>query len=315
MVTELTPQDDSLHPVALDDPFWSETHWFSFDQPGPDLSATIYPFFRPNLNIAHLAVYFWDPSAHAPWLVRYGKAYWHLPHPSMDVTSLRLGDLEYDCIEPLQSWVVRYRDGEQVQAELQFEGLREMHCETKEAERGHTDQPCRVTGYVTLDGQRYEIDTLGTRDKSWGPRSDIRQGNPAPNGMTGGAYTYGTRSGDDQFLVRSVMTGNAGEIRPGGYLVRDGTKAAIAGGERRVLKRSSGYPEELVVTFEDALGRSLELQGRCVNRLAKQAFPTTFAWLSMTEWRTTSGETFLGEDQEVFGPYSSGPRMAALNTH
>lgn len=311
---ELTTQDDSLHQPANDDPFWSETHWFSFDQPGSNLSTTIYPFFRKNLNIAQVSVYFWDPSAHEPWLVRYGKAYWHLPYPDMDVTALRLGDLEYDCVEPLKKWVVRYRDGEQVQAELEFEGLQEAHLESKNADAGHLDQPCKVTGYVALDGQRYDIDTLGMRDKSWGIRTDIRTGNPLPNGVTGGAYTFGNQAAGDHFLVRSLMMGNTGQVRPGGYYIRDGKSARLASGERRVLERRNGYPVEVEVSFEDELGRSLSLRGTSRNRLADYAFSTTFAWLSMTEYRTADGETFLGEDQEVFGPYTSGPRMAALNT-
>ena len=310
----LTHEDDSLHPPVVADPYWSETHWFSFDQPGPNLSTTIYPVFRKNFEIAYLAVYLWDESAHEPWLARYGKAYWHLPYPEMDVTQLRLGDLEYDCVEPLKTWDVRYRDGEQVEMQLRFEGLREPHLARKTAAGGHFDQPCRVTGEVTLDGERIEIDTLGIRDKSWGVRPDARVGAPAPDGRTGATYAYGTRSADDQFLVVPTSYGNVGRAGEGsGYLVRDGSKALIAKAERRVLKRENGHPVELMLDLEDVSGRTLHLLGTCRNRLANQALPTTFAWLSMTEWRTADGETFLGEDQEVFGPYASGPRMSALN--
>jgi hypothetical protein len=171
----------------------------------------------------------------------------------MDVTHLRLEDLEYDCNEPLKSWTVRYRDGEQVRAELQFDGLREAHLAHKAESAGHLDQPCKVVGYVELDGQRIAIDTLGMRDKSWGPRPDRRVGSPAPGGITGMAYTYGNRSGEDQFLVYSMMTGNVGQARPGGYLVRNGTTAPIARGERRVLRRSHGHPDEVEMNIEDDL--------------------------------------------------------------
>ena len=34
MSFELTPEDDSLHLPTVDDIWWAETHWFSFDQPG-----------------------------------------------------------------------------------------------------------------------------------------------------------------------------------------------------------------------------------------------------------------------------------------
>lgn len=314
MTEAVTPQDDSLHPPTNDDPYWSETHWFSFDQPGPDISATIYPVWRPNLGIAHLAVYIWDASSHEPWLVRYGKAYWHLPLPGMDVTRLRLGDLEYDCVEPLRSWDVRYRDGVQAAFELRFEALREPHVPRKTADGGHMDQPCRVQGELRLGSDVYAIDTLGMRDKSWGPRPDARTGNPAPGGVTGGAYTYGNISADEQFLAYSLMTGNEGTLRPGGYLVRDGIKAGLSVGTRRVSQRVNGYPVELQLEMTDDLGRTLTVTGRCINRLANQAFPTTFAWMSMTHWRANTGQEFLGEDQEVFPPFSLGPALAALNT-
>ena len=77
----LTERDDDLHPPASDDRWWSETYWFSFDQPGADLSATIYPVFRPNASVCSLAVYLWDASGSTPWTARYGRSYWHLPMP------------------------------------------------------------------------------------------------------------------------------------------------------------------------------------------------------------------------------------------
>jgi len=311
----LTPEDDSYHPPTLDAMHWSETHWFSFDQPGSNLSISVYPVLRKNLNIASVALYVWDGSAHAPWLIRYGKGYWQLPFPAMDLTELRLGDLEYDCVEPLKTWDVRYNDGQQISLDLRWSGLREPHLAGKTGNGGHFDQPCQVTGQLTLDGQRYAIDTLGMRDKSWGPRTDLRTGNPDANGQTGGAYTYGTQSADDQFLMYSTGSGNVGQARPAsGYLIRDGRKAAIARGTRRVLGRRNGYPTSVEIDLEDESGRRLQLIGTCQNRLAKQAFSTTFAWLSMTEWRAPDGERFLGEDQEVWSPYYSGPRLQQLNT-
>ncbi len=310
----LVPGDDDFHPPTLDDPYWTETHWFSFDQPGPNLSCSVYPVLRRNLNIASVALYLWDGSESAPWLIRYGKAYWHLPFPESGLRQLRLGDLEYDCIEPLLSWAVRYADGEQVALDLRWDGLREAHLAHKSPHGGHLDQPCRVTGTVTIDGERYDIDTLGMRDKSWGVRPDVRAGVAAEDGRSAVAYTYGTLSADEQFLIYSAMKGNVGDAMPGGYLVRGGEKSAIVRGTRRVLGRSSGYPTEIELVIEDDLGRTLKVHGICQNRLAKQAFSTTFAWLSMTEWRTPDGERFLGEDQEVFSPYSSGARMARLNT-
>ncbi|SFQ53086.1 hypothetical protein SAMN05216567_118133 [Variovorax sp. OK605] len=36
--------------------------------------------------------------------------------------------------------------------------------------RGHTEQSMAVRGHIAVDGQRFDIDGTGYRDKSWGPR-------------------------------------------------------------------------------------------------------------------------------------------------
>ncbi|MBI4300045.1 MAG: hypothetical protein HY677_02840 [Chloroflexi bacterium] len=293
----ITPEDDALHPPTLDDMWWCETHWFNFDQPGPNLSTTIYPFIRKNMNIASVAVFLWDGSACEPWHVRYGRAFWQVPiSPSTDFKNLRLEGLEYDRLEPFKSYRVAYKEGDIVDMELHFEALREPHLAHKSEHGGHLDQTCRVRGFVKLDNERIDIDCFGMRDKSWGPRTD------RASGRGGGAYTFGI-SGDDQFLVLTGPTGrNVGQSRGGGFFWRDGKKADISRAERRVIRRRRGYPEDIELQFEDSLGRQLRATGRCLNRVANQALAGTFAWLSMTEWRATDGALLIGEDQEVWTP-------------
>ena len=97
------------------------------DVPGPNLSATIYPLFRPNLRVCSLAVYVWDASAYEPWAVRYGHATWHLAMPETDLTDLRLEGLRYRTVEPLRVYEVAYHDGDRCRLDLRYEGLREPH--------------------------------------------------------------------------------------------------------------------------------------------------------------------------------------------
>ena len=40
---------------------------------------------------------------------------------------------------------------------------------------GHLDFVGRVTGYVVLRGKRYEVDSMGGMDRSWGTRSELGQ--------------------------------------------------------------------------------------------------------------------------------------------
>ena len=153
-MTSLTEHDDLLHPAADAGPWWSETCWFSFDQLGPDLSATIYPLFRPNLGVCSLGVYLWDGSAHEPWKVRYGRAFWQLPMPATDLDALELVGLRYERLEPLRRFRVRYEDGDAVALDLESLVCREPHQAHLAEGVGHYDQPCHVVGEVSCGGRR-----------------------------------------------------------------------------------------------------------------------------------------------------------------
>ena len=41
-----THPDDEFHPPTSDDPYWTETCWFTFTVPERRLSGQLYPFFR-----------------------------------------------------------------------------------------------------------------------------------------------------------------------------------------------------------------------------------------------------------------------------
>ena len=43
--------DDLFHPPTSDDPFWTETCWFTFAVPERKLSGQLYPFFRANQGV------------------------------------------------------------------------------------------------------------------------------------------------------------------------------------------------------------------------------------------------------------------------
>ena len=306
-MTALTAADDRLHPPATDHPWWTETSWFSFDQPGEDVSATFYPMFRPNLGVCSLGVAVWDATAHEPWRVPFARTFWHLPAPATtDLTALRLEGFELDCLEPLTRYRVAYREEGLVDVELECTGLRAPHEGGIGRGMGHFDQPCRVVGEVTVRGRTIAVDTLGMRDRTWSPR-------PEAGRSTGTAYTYGHANADDQFLVLSALDGDVGRLVGGvftGYLVRDGFHAPLASAERRVVERRDGYPLTIEIDATDTEGRRLEAVGTTRNRLANQANPNQFAWMSMTEWRIAGGPTVVGEDQEVWSPDRLGPRRS-----
>lgn len=286
----ITAADDAFHPPASADIWWTETAWFAFAVPERGICGALYPLFRPNLGVCSAAVHLWDESADAPGEVLYGRTFWHLPMPSsLERMSLACG-LAYECVEPLRRYRLRYEDGADLALDLHFEALFEPHAVGGGGERGHFDQPGRVRGSLRLRGEEIAVDCLEMRDRSWGPRPDTV-------GLRAG-YAYATASERDAFHVMSIFTGECDQV-VGGYLLRDGRLADIASGTRQVVERDRGRPQRVQISAVDTLGRELQAEGRCASRLAFQASPGLFAWMSLTHWRFAEYEAW-GEDQDVW---------------
>lgn len=292
-MTGPTARDDRLHAPPAPDPSWAETAWFSFAAPERALAGTVYPLFRASLGVCALGVAVWDAGAHEPWRARYARRLWHLPMPEADLDALELEGLELRCLEPLKRYRVRYRDGERIDLDLEYAGLIPPHAPAAAPERGHLDQPCRVRGTLRLGGEEIAIDGNEMRDRSWGPRDDRRR--------TRGSYCYGIRDARESFLAATMEVEGVERVVMG-FLLRGGEKHDLASGTRRVLERSeAGFPVRVVLEATDRAGRTLTMEGRSLSRLAEQATPGMFAWMSLTEWSGADGVGF-GQDQEVWSP-------------
>lgn len=109
----------------------------------------------------------------------------------------------------------------------------------------------------------------------------------------------------DAFLAMSFAppAPGAGDAQPivAGFLLRDGEKAALAGGTRRLERDGRNpWPARISIEARDALGRELRATGATENRLANQASPGLFAWMSLTRW-DFAGESY-GQDQDIWSP-------------
>jgi hypothetical protein len=286
-----TPADDRFHPPAEPHPLWSETSWYGFSVPERRLGGCIYPLFRPQLGVCSVAVHVWDDRGCEPWRALYSRSQWHLRMPQGELTECAVGGLELRTLEPLRRYRVRYADGALCALELEYEGLFAPHAVGIAGGRGHLDQPCRVRGELTLRGERIAVEGFEMRDRSWHVRDDLRS--------TRASYSYGICA-DEAFLAVGLCDGDSCRIATG-FLWRDGEKAPLVSGMRRVKLRGDGRPQELALEAVDAAGRHLAVQGRVLSRLANQATPGMFAWLSLTEWQQ-QGRSLCGQDQEVWSP-------------
>ena len=74
----LSSSDDYPHHES-DDPWETETWWFSFSISDQRLLGYVYVFIRPNLGTCGGGGMVWDDTAHLPWEVPYFSHQWSVP--------------------------------------------------------------------------------------------------------------------------------------------------------------------------------------------------------------------------------------------
>ncbi|MDI2127273.1 DUF7064 domain-containing protein [Yinghuangia seranimata] len=294
-----THPDDEFHPPTSDDPYWTETCWFTFTVPERKLSGQLYPFFRPNQKVAAGGAYFWDDTGRHMHDCLYAKNFWHLPLPDQPLSDIQLPNgISYRCLEPQKVYEVKYADpdgGDEISVDLTFTGVLPPHYLGDK----HVDQPGRYTGEIVLRGEVIPVDAYGFRDRSWGVRSQFGQGLMTSPAKRGG-YSYATASENDAFHAITMDFGT-GCVAIHGYVLRDGVWSKLAKGRREVVERDdvSGWATRVVLEGVDELGRELHAEGRMENRLGFFLNPNLFTVNCLAEW-TFDGVTAYGEDHENF---------------
>ncbi|MCA9509664.1 MAG: hypothetical protein KC560_03095 [Myxococcales bacterium] len=289
--------DDRFHPPTSDDPFWTETCWFTFAVPERRLSGQLYPFFRPNQGVTSGGAFFWDESGSQIWNCLYAKNLWHLPIPEgQDLTDIRLANgIHYRCLEPLRKYELHYLDpdAQEVEVHLVAEGI----CAPNYLAHGHLDQPCRYTGTIRIRDEVIDVDAFGMRDRSWGLRSQIGASLHPNSTNVHGGYTYGTASERDAF---HAITGDFGDgcVAFHGFLLEDGVWSKLVSGRREVLERKDLHPTRVRLTATDELGRTLDATGTCLNVIGVHLNPNLWTWNCLTEWEWNGGRRGFGEDHD-----------------
>lgn len=299
-VDEVGPADDEFHPPTSDDPFWTETCWFTFTVPERRLSGQLYPFFRPSQGVMAAGVYFWDDTGDQLWNCRYAKNFWHLPIPDQPLSDIEMPNgMRYKVVEPLQRYELAFDDpdADDLHLRLTFDAVARPNL----LGTSHLDQPGRYTGTIVLDGEEVPVDSFGFRDRSWGPRSQFGD---SMHGATNGGYSYATASSSDGFHAITMNYGGDPTSADGcigihGYVVRDGEWAKLTAARREVVQRDAdtGFPERVVLDITDALGRTLHAEGTCLNRIGLHLNPNLFTVNCLTEWRF-DGLVAHGEDHD-----------------
>lgn len=301
---------DALNMNFTDDPYWSDSSWFSWAIPEQNLNGFFYNHFRPNMNCMLAGPAMWDTSAKniagqnvwnflffdwqlmrvlpkGKYGIDYNKYNFETPW-SMSIRTLK----------PLEQYQLGYnRNG--FKLDLVFTASSEPNVigavtGSDKAFKLHFEQPGRIQGIVELEGARYDVDCFSIRDGSNGPRF-LEQ-------VVSGGYTWSTA--DDKtgwHLLAKDRNNSRDTVVVGGYIFRDGIIAPVTQGIRRVLERAGPRPEKLEIILEDKLGRKLHAIGRAKVPAEFMLFPDRGQWWTQFAWDYDGFTNAVGEDQEYYG--------------
>lgn len=292
-----TAQDDAFHSTVMTDRWWeTETAWFSFHVPQRRLGGWFYSMFRPNIGTVAGGAWVWDHTANLPWEVLYSTNYTALPLAAdADLRHITLPTgVRMRMIEPTMSYELGYEDPGRFEAYLRFDGV--MAPEPLSAvgstfgSAHHFDQLGRVSGHIVLHGEVIEVNCLGMRDRTWGPRPEHRPRRAA--------YVTGAADDDHAFLA-VTNTHAAGDPVAYGFLRRDARTVGLRSGERRTIRHpDEGYVSEIIIDAVDNEGRTLRAVGRPESRIVinRHSFIDIN---SLIRWDLDGVEAW-GEDQDMW---------------
>ena len=165
-----------------DDPYWSESSWFSWAIPERGINGFFYNHFRPNMNCLLGGPAMWDRSGQHVWDFLYfdWQLMRRLPRGRYGVDYNKYDfetpwSMAIKMIKPLERYQLRY-DREGFKLDLVFTAIsppNEVGQHERGAERAyklHFEQPGRIEGTVELDGECYSVNCFSIRDGSHGPR-------------------------------------------------------------------------------------------------------------------------------------------------
>lgn len=292
-----TPDDDALHTAVMSDGWWeTETAWFSFHHVERRLGGWFYTMVRPNIGTVAGGIWLWDHTAQLPWDVLYSANYSALQLPAdLDLRDAHLPTgVTMRVLEPTMAYALGYDDGDRLHVDLRFDGVMPPEplavVGSTFGSAHHFDQFGRVTGHLVVHGEHVDIECIGMRDRTWGPRPEHRPRQTA--------YVTGAADADHGFLA-VTNTRNGTDHVAYGFLRRDGRTVGLASGERRVGRDArDGHIERVEIDAVDNEGRTLHAVGRPLSRMIINRH--TFIDInSLVAW-DLDGTEAVGEDQDMW---------------
>jgi hypothetical protein len=315
----IKPEDDSFHD-RTDSPYWNESGIFIFNVPERKLEGICYFWHRPNMNLSGSEISIWDPSGEFKHDIRFYEyePYSQLPGGtdtfdfrldsgmwcslSEPLTSYRFGykgdgceiDLACDAVTPPYEPL---NPGDQAAATSEVEGFADVKAAPT---AGRYQQGGHFYGTINLDGDTINVDCMGFRDHTWGPREPV--GRWKRFGI-GNCYTES--GGFDVWCVSELppdtdpIVGTTERAVMGAY-IKDGQVGHIVSGEHRAVERGpDGRALRVELQATDTLGRELQAVGTCENWYWWHGYRTMLDIFSLTRWEF-DGQVAYGDHEDAW---------------
>jgi hypothetical protein len=296
------PEDEYMHPNTGEGNF-NESMYFNFYDRARKLGGFVRVGNRANERYAEVTIALYQPD---------GTALFNYARPEIaDNSAFAAGGMKFSVIEPFRHLKVGYEGSavylarpldledprrafvsnphKPVSLALDVYGLSPMYGgEAPEGAfgsemvfaKGHYEQHHRVKGRLAIDGAEVEVEGLGLRDHSWGPRS----------WQSPKFYRWLTCEFDDGFgfMGSQIVTQNGIELLSG-FIFRDGENRFV---DRLSIETECAgegrYHDRIDVTLHSG-AEQMRITGKVLTMLPlrnRRDGKVTRIAEGMTEWRT-----------------------------
>ncbi|HEX5938979.1 MAG TPA: hypothetical protein VFZ12_01325 [Dehalococcoidia bacterium] len=269
------PDDEYMHPLGPEDNF-NESMYFNFFDRGRQTGGFLRLGNRANEGYAEMTLCLYLPD---------GSVLFNFDRSPIDNNdAFDAGGMKFEVVEPVERLRTSYDGGavlltdplqmadpkkaftENPKKRIKLDLLQEAvgplygHVSERQSEnpeeefaRAHYEQHMRATGTLEIDGESLEIDGLGLRDHSWGPRY----------WQALNYYRWLTCNfGPDFGFMGSEVVRHDGSRTEGGVVVRDGQLQNVRGIEIKTdFEDNDLYHRSFVATLNLEGDENLEVQG------------------------------------------------------
>ncbi|PQM27737.1 hypothetical protein CVO77_03995 [Sphingopyxis lindanitolerans] len=333
-----TAEDDFYHKLS-DDPYETETNWWSFNIPERKMGGWIHNQYYPNRKTCTWRVFVWDDRGMSPTDLAYYRKVDEAPmsgDPDLTDISFPGGGYSLKMLEPGMKYQLGYSDPARGFAmDFVHTGVHRPHRfepgEPPFMQTPHFDQLGHVEGTLRLHGETIAIDGVGVRDRTWGPRGGpyqkSRKKHPAdaqrvkhPGGPLWRQIERERGRGRIEYIYghsEDFQTGFLGFVRMQdadasgwapmntGWLLKDGVFQPLDKTRSRMLNFRDpvgGWNSHMLVDLADTTGRTMEAEGISLSRLRDGGMYQLMRW-------EFDGKVGWGEDQDVWIGAGHFPRM------